>query len=233
MFWMKLALKMSSEIIKNQLAMYQPNFLRHGSTPLGTFQNNLTTISERHQQLMEHLLRVRSSHFSICDVGSGTAELHSLLTQRCVGHTYTGIEIVPEMVSTSSEQYPSARILNLDFLDSAFKERFDFLVVSGTFNLPGRTPRRRWEQFVFDVISKMYDLADVGISFNALTSFSTYQAKELFYLNPAKVVEFILGNLSRFCLVNCAYPLYEVTYTVLRPEIVKQQFGHDDFGKYF
>jgi hypothetical protein len=205
MFWMKLALKMSSEIIKNQLAMYQPNFLRHGSTPLGTFQNNLTTISERHQQLMEHLLRVRSSHFSICDVGSGTAELHSLLTQRCVGHTYTGIEIVPEMVST----------------------------VSGTFNLPGRTPRRRWEQFVFDVISKMYDLADVGISFNALTSFSTYQAKELFYLNPAKVVEFILGNLSRFCLVNCAYPLYEVTYTVLRPEIVKQQFGHDDFGKYF
>jgi len=224
---------MGSEIIKSQLDAYRPNFLKHGASPLGTFQNNTTTQRERHRQLLQPLLTHRPDGFSICDIGSGLCDLHQYLNDTGVAHTYTGVEIVPEMVVAAQKMHPDARILNVDFLDSRFSERFDFVVLSGTFNIPGITPLTQWKQFVYQMISRMYDRADVAISFNALTTYTTFRSKELFYLGPGEAISFIHDKLSRFCLINSAYPLFELTYTVFRPEAISLSFPQTDFDKYF
>lgn len=222
-----------SDIIKKQLEAYQSNFIKHGATPEGTFQNNTATQHERFNQLLLPLLNAKPEGFSICDIGSGIADLHRYLKDSGITHEYTGIEIVPEMVEVSKEKYPEARFLNIDLLDENFTEQFDFVVLSGTFNIPGNVTENDWQQFIFSVIKKMFAISKTGISFNTLTSYSTFRADDLFYQDPGKILNFIQTELSRFCIINTAYPLYEISYSVFKKDHVKSKYIHEDFEKYF
>jgi hypothetical protein len=222
-----------NNIIKKQLEAYQQNFVQYGNSPQGTFQNNTTTQYERFNQLLLPLLQYKNKDFTICDIGSGVCDLHKFLKMNDIAHHYTGIEIVPEMIAAAQSLYPEVKLLNIDILDKNFIEQFDFVVLSGTFNIPGTIPHEEWEEFVLAVIEKMFSLAKIGISFNALTTYATFRAEELFYLQPEKVFTFIQSKLGRFCSLHTNYPLYEVTYSVFTKETMKQQFNHENFGKYF
>lgn len=221
-----------SEIIKKQLEAYQANFVKHGNSPLGTFQNNTTTQYERFNELLLPLLKIKPTDFSICDIGSGVCDLHHFLISNEVKHSYTGIEIVPEMVTFSQEKYPGITVLNTDFLSDDFTEKYDFVVLSGTFNIHGGVNESDWKDFVFKLIKKMFESARLGISFNLLTSYSTFRDETLFYASPEEVLTYIQTNLSRFCTINSAYPLFEFSYTVFTKECMKITFSHPDFDKY-
>lgn len=222
-----------SNIIKKQLEVYRPNFLLHGNTPQGTFQNNTTTQFERFNQLLTPLLKYKEKNFSICDIGAGVCDLHKYLLANNILHQYYGIEIVPEMVETARLLYPNITITTEDFLSNSFNKEFDFVVLSGTFNMPGTIQTDEWEDFIFKTISKMFHVARIGISFNALTSYSTFYSDGLYYLKPEVVFTYIQQRLSRFCLLNATYPLYEVTYTVYKEDFIRKQYQSEDFAKYF
>ncbi len=222
-----------SDIIKKQVEAYRPNFLEHGNTPKGTFQNNTTTQNERFKQLLKPLLELKPNGFSICDIGSGVCDLHKYLLEQNIEHHYTGIEIVPEMVKTSQEAYPETTILNIDILSDEFVQKFDFVVLSGTFNLLGKVEEKEWEKFIFKIVNKMFDCTTIAIAFNSLTSYSTFRAEELYYLAPEKMLAHIQEKLSRFYSINHISPLYETTYCVIKKEIMKGNYIHSDFEKYF
>jgi len=222
-----------SDIVKKQIEAYQTNFIANNNSPRGTFQNNITTQHERFNQLISPLLPFRANGFSICDVGSGTGDLHQYLLDRGIAHDYKGIEIVPEMVDYSLNKYPDIEIFNVDLLSYQFDRKFDFVVLSGTFNIPGGVLEDQWKDFIFSAIKRMFELCNTGISFNALTTYSTFSASELFYLDPAEVLSYIQSHISRFCYINTAYPLYEVSYSVFKPEAIRDRFKHADFDKYF
>ncbi len=221
-----------STIIQKQIDAYRDNFIKHGNTPLGTFQNNTATQYERFNQLITPLLAYKSSDFTICDVGSGVCDLHKFLQTKEIKHIYTGIEIVQEMVDTAKSIYPEINVINQDLLADDYQQKFDFCVLSGTFNLPGQTDRNDWLNFTLAVIKKMYTLSNVGIAFNALTAYSTFNAPELFYLDPKITLDFIKKNLSRHCQIMMSSPLYEDTYIVLKPEAVSKQYAAPEFDKY-
>lgn len=220
-------------IIQKQIDAYRDNFIKHGNTPLGTFQNNTATQYERFNQLIAPLLSHKANHFSICDVGSGVCDLHKFLNAKQIPHEYTGIEIVQEMIDSTQKEMPHLRVLNQDILADDFVEKFDFCVLSGTFNIPGAVAHEDWQTFIFKVIKKMYSLANVGIAFNALTTYSTFQADDLFYLDPKKTLDFIQKDISRHCAIYMDSPLYEVTYVILNPETKRKQFPDTAFDKYF
>lgn len=222
------------KIIEEQLKVYQPNYLKFGNTPKGTFQNNIETQYERFKQLLNPLLNFKPSDFSICDIGSGLCDLHNYLKINNIKHTYTGIEIVPEMIDSSLKLYPDIELYNIDFLSDAFNKHYDFYVLSGTFNIPGNVSNNEWENFMFNTIKKMFNLSTIGISFNTLTSYSTYFDASLYYPEPEKIFAYIQKNLSRFSLINTSYPLYEVTFTVIKPEFLKRHYSNlPAFNKYF
>lgn len=220
-------------IIPAQISAYRDNFLAYGNTPQGTFQNNSTTQYERFRQLMKPLLRVHDGPFHVCDVGSGVSDLHRFLMDEGLAHRYTGIEIVPEMVQAARRLYPAATVRDEDFLNDAFTDRFDFCVLSGVFNLPGSVPPDRWREFVFAMVEKMYRQADIGIAFNALTTYSTFRAPELFYLDPGLMIDHIQRSISRHCIADMASPLYEVTYCIYTPRALRALHPQAEFDKYF
>jgi hypothetical protein len=222
-----------SKIIQKQIEAYRHNFLKHGTTPLGTFQNNTTTQFERFNQLIDPLLAYKSTDFTICDVGSGVCDLNKFLQSKEIKYTYTGIEVVQEMVDAAKSIYPEITVINQDLLAEDYQEKFDFCVLSGAFNLPGGTDRNDWHNFIFAMIEKMYALSNIGISFNALTVYSTFNSQDLFYLDPKITLDYIKKNLTRHCQIMMSSPLFEDTYVALKPEALSLRYPAPEFDKYF
>lgn len=222
-----------SEIIKKQIESYKENFLQNKNSPLGTFQNNTTTQHERFNEVIQPLLKYKSTNFSICDIGSGVCDFHQYLNDMKIKHQYTGVEVVSEMVVESKTRYPEIEVLETDFLADSFTRKFDFVTLSGTFNLPGSISPDAWKSFILQCIAKMYKSCNIGISFNALTNYRTFNDPTLYYLSASDIFHYIQSTLTRFCIINTAYPLYEVSYTALKPETIQAQFNHADFEKYF
>lgn len=222
-----------SDVVRKQIAAYQENFILHGNTPKGTFQNNQITQFERFHQIIKPLIGIKKEGFSICDIGAGICDLHQFLIEQNINHQYTAIEIVPEMVEASKARFPDISVLNVDFLQEKEVPEYDFVVLSGVFNLPGEVSKEDWETFVFQMIEKMFKCARLGISFNTLTTYSTFYSPELYYANPLEIIPFIQNKLSRFYLFNSSYALFEHTFTVFKQEAIEPIYPNIAFDKYF
>ena len=68
---------MSSEIIKSQLDVYRENFIENSDSPLGTHQNNITTVCERFDQIIAEVNHFKLNTTSIIDFGAGTGDFYS------------------------------------------------------------------------------------------------------------------------------------------------------------
>ena len=221
------------KIVKSQIEAYRENFIKYGDTPQGTYQNNLVTIEERHRQLVANLLPFLPENFSLCDLGSGTCDLHGFLSKNGIKHQYTGIEIVPEMREVSMIKFPGIRALDCNILNEKFVEEFDVIVASGTFNLKGEMASQLWEEYVLAVISKMFNLSKIGIAYNAITSYSDFREESLYYMSPETAISHAQNELSRFYCLSTLWPLYEFTFTVLKPEALAKTYTRVEFAKYF
>jgi hypothetical protein len=222
-----------SKLVEGQLKVYRENFIRFGDTPEGTFHNNRTTQYLRFSRLIDPLLPLAPNPFHIHDVGAGPADLHQYLLERNIVHAYSGSEIVPEMIEVASRKYSDVKMFCRPISDAPSHEKYDFVVLCGTFNMPGGTPREEWARFVNDTIRKMYSMCRLGISFNFLTTYNTFSDPTLFYVNPFEAADFCLKELSRFTLLDHAYPLYEGTITVFTKDCIQQGYLEAHFSKYF
>jgi hypothetical protein len=220
-----------SSVAQSQLDLYRTNFLEHGETPKGVFWNDQLTQQLRFDRLTRNLM-LPTSGFSIHDVGAGLGDLHAFLNQRGQTHRYGGTELVPEMAESIRRRFPEAEIASDDFLSDANKPDADFLVLSGTLNLC-TSDRAEWGEHVRQVMLKMWECARSGIAVNFLTNHSTFASSELFYADPAQMVDFCTRSMARFVALDHAYPLFEFTITVLKPQHVSSAFPDPTLNKYF
>jgi len=221
-----------STILGNQIELYRRAFLEHGDSPKATF--NVSSEAQRLRfERLTRPLREAKSPFSIHDVGAGLCDLHRYLLDRGVEHAYSGTEIVQEMVGLAREKYPEITLYERDILRDEVADRHDFVVLSGLFNIPGATDHESWRRFVFDLLRKMYEMADVAIAFNFLSGYRSFTDPELFYLEPREILDFCMKELSRFVMLDHGYPLFECTATVFRPAFVESRHTEEPFGKYF
>ena len=220
------------DIVRKQIDVYRPSILEHGDSPRATFANSRESQDLRFQR-MTRLLTAGRSRFSVLDVGAGLCDLHGFLDKRGVEHRYTGTEIVQEMVDLARRKYPGIDIRNCDILADDSMTPHDFVLCSGIFNIPGRTPRDAWSHFVLDMVRRMYELSTVAMTFNFLTSYRTFTDPDLHYTDPREMLNYCIENLSRFVTIDQGYPLYECTMTVLRPETVRKEHPSAIYDKYF
>jgi len=222
----------NSFIINNQKDSYQAAFIEHGDKPEGTFQNNTETQYLRFERLLKNIEPYFNDKTTIHDVGSGLCDLHNYLTQKKILHTYSGTEIVQEMIDYSLSKYSDITISNRDLLD-VNAEKYDFVVLSGTLNIKGTLQEELWKEYCEKLILKMFELSTKAISFNFLTSYRTFSKDDLIYFNPLTIFEHCISNLSRFIILDHSYPLYEVTVTVFHEEFLKTNYNVNAFKKYF
>ena len=218
-------------ISDRQKNLYQQSLDLHGDSTLATHQNDAATQRLRFERLIRGVLPYLSGA-TLHDVGCGFGDLGQFLAEGDLGCTYSGIEIVEGMAEIGRKRL-GVEIVVDDFIQRDYAKPFDFAVASGVFNIPGGVEIDEWALYCHGITKKMFSLARKGIAFNGLTTFSDFRREDLYYWSPAKALEFCQANLSRFCMLDHGYPLYEWTMTVFQPEFVRRTHPEGELEKYF
>jgi hypothetical protein len=222
-------------IIAAQRNAYRAEFIKHGDTPLGTHQGDRTSLDMRFAALMRNVVPHLGTGATMHEVGSGLCDLYGFLKSGGLDRkiTYSGTEIVQEMVDHAAQKYPEVTLRNRNFLDAGAGERYDFVVLSGTLNLLAGVSGDEWKRMCLALIRKMYAHADRAIAFNFLSSYRTFSDPLLYYFDPAEMFDFAATNLSRFVVLDASAPLYECTVTVFNKDYLSKFYDHGDLKKYF
>jgi SAM-dependent methyltransferase len=222
----------SKSVIDDQRTIYSDQIKKYGDSPEST-HNQLAEIQNlRFERLINQLFQ-SSDGKSIHDVGCGICDLYSYLKNNNYPIDYSGTDIVPAMKSLVKEKFPHLSYFIRDVIQESINDKYDFVVLSGTFNLPGNVEHNDWKEFTRSMIRAMYKMANKGIAFNFLTIKSDFYNPKMYYESIEEILDFCVNNLSRHVIIDHAYPLYEFTCTVLKPETVKKKYTEPVFEKYF
>jgi SAM-dependent methyltransferase len=74
-------------------------------------------------------------HTSVLDVGCGLGDLYDYLRQQRIPVTYTGYDLLPEMVERARRRFPKLHFEVRDVLQGLGEARFDYILSSGAFNV--------------------------------------------------------------------------------------------------
>jgi hypothetical protein len=105
--------------------------------------------------------------------------------------TYTGYDLVPDMVARASKRYPEARFIVRDVLQGLGAEPFDYIVSSGAFNIDFGGNLAAIQR----VLREMYDACTRGVAINFLSITDT-QTDPIFYHYDPQVM---LAYCQTFC----------------------------------
>lgn len=108
---------------------------------------------------------------SILDLGCGLGHLYRFLKEEGLLErnriNYTGFDIMPDFIEKARAAYPGVRFEVRDVLEENLREQFDYVFMSGIFNLKfsDKTPH---VEFVQNMLKRSYELARRGVAANFL-----------------------------------------------------------------
>lgn len=149
---------------------------------------------------------------SILDVGCGAGAYYPFTRAQDRGFTYTGLDIVPEMVAHVQSEFPEAKC----FLGSIFEydDVHDYAIASGTYNARLDSVGDDWQEYVFRSLTRMVDLCTKGVIINFMSPYVDYSYDRLYYPKFDELCRFIIANIGRDFVIDHDYPLYEFTLFV-------------------
>jgi SAM-dependent methyltransferase len=141
---------------------------------------------------------------SVLDVGCGQGDFYAWLQDAGHAGDYLGIDITPRMVQTASRRFPGVSFREADLMggdvDSELKR--DWVFASGIFYLRRHEPF----QYMKSAVRKMFGLANKGLAFNSLSSWSDRKGDGEFYADPLQVLMFCRGLKARVALRHDYHP---------------------------
>jgi hypothetical protein len=221
------------KIVQDQINIYKNNFLENGDCPEGTYNQNSSIQNLRFNRLLNSFDLDEFNFFSIHDVGCGICDIFEYLQKQNFRFSYSGTDIIPEMKELALNKYPEIKYYIRDILEDEVSDKYDFLVLSGTFNLPGSTSFSEWSLFTREIILKMFYMSNCAISFNFLSKNADYYHEAMYYEDHNSILSFCLKNLSRFVVVDHSYALHEFTVTVFKHEFIKNRYLSDELNRFF
>jgi SAM-dependent methyltransferase len=127
----------------------------------------------------------------VLDVGCGLGDLYGYLGTQGIWVTYTGYDLVPEMVARAAKRFPEARFLVRDVLQGLGDEPFDYILSSGAFNINFGDNLIAVQR----LLREMYDACARGVAMNFL-SITDPRRDPIFYLYDPQVM---LTYCQTFC----------------------------------
>ena len=152
---------------------------------------------------------------TVLDVGCGLGDLYRFLVDKKKFELkrYLGIDINRFMILKAKEKYPKAEFKIVDLLENNIKERFDYVMASGIFNL--KIPN--WEEFTFKILSQMYRISKIGVGVNFLSKCSPFSKDERsYYANSSEILDFICINLSSRIILRQDYKANDFTIYIYK-----------------
>lgn len=169
--------------------------------------------------------RIREDGFSILDYGCGLAHLRDYLAQRFARFDYTGVDVVPEFVAACRAKYPGSRFIEAGAA-ALPSESFDYVVLSGVFNIRYLPDPTRHQEMVFETLAALWRRVRRSLAVNFMTDRVDFRQEGAYHQDIPALLAFARERLSPRFVLDQAYMPYEYTLTleadteVLRPENV-------------
>ncbi|WP_102107862.1 class I SAM-dependent methyltransferase [Oceaniglobus roseus] len=140
---------------------------------------------------------------SVLDVGCGLAHLCFYLRDRGWGGQYHGVDIVPDFVDLARDALADDPLAEVSLATETLPKSFDYALLSGVLN---NRIDDNWG-FATGMLRRMWNAADKGIAFNAMTSHVDYEDPGLWYVDPMKMFDFCKRELG-------GHPVLRHDYTI-------------------
>ncbi|GBR72265.1 SAM-dependent methyltransferases [Candidatus Termititenax spirochaetophilus] len=135
--------------------------------------NSLSTQYVRFHIQAENTIPNKTAKFTLLDLGCGTGGMYAYLRDNKYDNvTYTGIDIVPEMVAGARKNYPQADFRQANFVTDDIAE-YDVICASGSLNIIFDKAENH-KDYIQTVIQKMYDHSRAACAFNLLDKDSEF-----------------------------------------------------------
>jgi len=144
------------------------------------------------------------SGLSILDVGCGLGDLYGFIRERGIDVSYTGIDILDDMVNEAGRRYPDASFLSGDmFSRELFHEsEYDVVYSSGIFNLNLGNNR----EFLQKALPVFFKVASKWVVFNLLDPDHPVQSEKYAYFEPEEIIPWVAEYSSHICVVRDYVP---------------------------
>ena len=213
--------------LKKLSSHYDKLFEKYGRS-FKTAQLSSRRSQEYRMRLMFENIQLNKKS-SVLDFGCGTAQLYKFLKKKKFEGKYLGIDISRKIVEFNKKEFiknKNVKFLNINLIssNSKLKTKFDYTVVSGTFN---NNTGNNWI-WMKKALKILFKLTKKTLIFNNLSTHVDYKEKNLFYVRPEKIFHFCKKNLSEFIIIRNDYSLkknflpYEFTTFVFKKKRMKK-----------
>lgn len=201
----KIMNKKSEQII---IENYRNLFLKYGSGPeVGQWS------PEGQRFRFEKLIQIADlKGRNVLDLGCGIGDLYPFLMKRFNDLNYTGIDIVPEIITFATQRNPCARFLCCNILRDDIDEKFDYVLISGTFN----NAIQDYSSLLKEMITWAFRHCLLGIGFNFISTYVNSTDPEMAYHDPVDVLDFCLKNLTHKVTMQHHYDRCDVVVFAFR-----------------
>jgi hypothetical protein len=207
---------------------YTAKVTEHGATPRGVDWNSADGQHRRFERLLQ-VLDPSPVSPSINDYGCGYGGLIDALSSRLSDFSYSGYDVSESMLTAARGLHPEGNDRRF-VSDRSELTPADYTIASGILNVRLETAVDVWEDYVLRTIDDLIAVSRIGVAFNALTSHSdlSHMRSDLYYADPAQLLDYCLRNFSRNVILDHDYELYEFTVIVRldrRPPATQFQGG--------
>lgn len=203
----------SKVIAAHQIDIYNKAADKHGTSSKAVLMDDPQTQYFRFSQLVKSL-DFDDRRKTLLDIGCGNGELYKFLNFLGFRGQYVGYDINEKLLAQARSRFTNIDVHNKDIMSAEMTQHFDYVVLSGLFNVNvGQSTT-----WVHDFLKKMFSLCDGVMAFNMISTHVTFREETMFYMNPAEVLTFCIENLSkRTTLAHHNLP-YNYTVTVFKDE---------------
>ena len=178
---------------------------KHGYSP-----KSLAYGSEKSQKIKFDIVTEVgiTDNCSVLDVGCGFGDYFNYLKQKGIKNIkYCGIDISNKIVDLAKEKNSSVNVIQGNVLDFLNDEKFDYVISLG---LNCVKTGYNWETLT-QLLDKMWKLSKRGIAYNAISTFSETSPREIYFVSPVKVIDYIMNNLTHKVVLRHDYMQHDFT----------------------
>jgi len=191
-------------------ALYREQFRLHGDSPAGVFWPK-----GRQEQRWEALTAaIDRPAFDLLDYGCGLGHMKNWLAVHHPEAGYLGVDMVEEYVEHARRNDPEAFRLVSGPAD--IDRDFDYVVLSGVFNMRYVESEHEHEAMTFDVLEQLFARTRRALAVNFQTPFVDYTQDGAHHQDIGNLLRFAVDRLSRRFAVDHHTLPYEYTLTVWR-----------------
>lgn len=194
---------------------YQDNLSHHGASAQGVGWKNEEAQQIRFSQLIKVIYS--SDRFSVNDAGCGVGDLSTMLNKEFSSFTYTGYDMMADMISQAKKKYPeSTRCQFYQVTHLREMNRSDYSMASGILNLKFDCTDMQWKEFILETLHLLNDKSQLGFAFNALTKYSDkeFMKPELYYADPLWLFDYCKTHFAKNIALLHDYSQYDFTILV-------------------